>query len=74
MGSLRNVHIGLAVGSIILFGGIFIFRNASDGVFQVLGLVSLITMFGVYHALDARERHAEKARRARRDLPQTRIR
>lgn len=73
MGSLRNAHIGLAVGIVVLFGGGFIFRNAGDGAMQIIAFVTLFVTFGVYHFLDERERRAEKARRAQRDLPQTHI-
>lgn len=61
---LRNVHIGLAVGLTIIFGGVFIFRNASDEILQIVAVVGFIATFGVYHFLDERERRAERESRS----------
>jgi hypothetical protein len=59
--NLRNQHIALAVGAVILFGGTFLFRHSGEGVLQIVALVFLIVIFGTSELLEARdEKRREK--------------
>jgi 4-hydroxybenzoate polyprenyltransferase len=60
--NLRNQHIALAVGVVVLFGGAFLFRHSGEGALQVVALVFLIVTFGTAQVLDARDYKRRKAR------------
>jgi predicted MFS family arabinose efflux permease len=59
---LRYANIGIAVGSIIIFGGAFIFRHSGEAALQAVAVVGFVAAFVVYHALDERARRRERKR------------
>lgn len=52
---LRNAHIALAAGMIVLFVGGFLVRNAGEDAMQLIGAAVLIVSFGTLFALNARD-------------------
>lgn len=60
--NLRNAHISLLIGAVVLFGGVYLFRHADEDVLPLVGLVCWIVAFGTFSLLSARD-----DRRRRRD-------
>lgn len=52
---LRNVHIALAVGTVVLIVGCYLFRNSGEGALQMVALAMLVIGFGTLGFLDARD-------------------
>lgn len=57
---MRNANIALAVAAVVLFAGVFLFRNAGEGPLQIVMLVTLVVGFGTLTYLDAREERQRK--------------
>jgi hypothetical protein len=53
--NLRNANISAAVGAVVLFVGVYLFRHAGEGVLQLILVVSWIVMFGTLAVLNARD-------------------
>ncbi|HEU4945268.1 MAG TPA: hypothetical protein VFT10_08920, partial [Solirubrobacterales bacterium] len=57
----RDVHIALAVGVVILFGGGFLVRNSGEAAMQLVGLAAFVGAFGTLTFLAEKEiRHQER--------------
>jgi hypothetical protein len=59
---LRNAHISLAVGTVVLVIGCYLFRNSGEGALQLVALAMLVVTFGTFFLLEDRDE-----RRQRRD-------
>jgi hypothetical protein len=60
--SFRYANIGIAVGSVIIFGGAFIFRHSGEAALQTVALVGFIAAFVVFNVLDGRAKKRKKKR------------
>jgi hypothetical protein len=58
--NLRNANISAAIGAIVLFVGAFFFRHASEGILQLVLVVSWIVMFGTLALLNGRDERRQK--------------
>lgn len=53
--NLRNANISALLGTSLLLVGVYCFRHASEGVLQLVLVVSWIVMFGTLSLLNARD-------------------
>ncbi len=60
MEGIRYANIGLAVAMPILVVGVVLFRDAGEGVVQIIGMTSFFLGLAIYHGL---ERRAKRRRR-----------
>jgi hypothetical protein len=52
---LRNAHIALAAGIVVLVVGAFLVRDGGEGPMQLAGLAGLVATFGTALFLNARD-------------------
>ncbi len=61
---MRNAHIGLGVGTIVLIVGCLLFWNSGEDAMQMVGAAMLVAAFGTTSALDTRdERRRDRQKR-----------
>jgi uncharacterized membrane protein YfcA len=60
VGGVRYAKIGLAVGTVFVFTGAFLFRNAGDEALEAVALLGFILTFSVYHGLDERNKRRKR--------------
>lgn len=61
---LRNANISVAVGSVILVVGGYVFRNSGEGPLLIVVLVAWIAMFWILGSLNERDERREKGTRS----------
>jgi uncharacterized membrane protein YoaK (UPF0700 family) len=52
---LRNAHISLAVGVVVLVIGCFLFRDSGEDALQMVALAMLVVTFGTFIVLEDRD-------------------
>jgi hypothetical protein len=57
---LRNANISIGVAAVILFAGVYLFRDASDEVLQAVLAISWVAAFGTLAFLNARDERRGK--------------
>jgi len=57
---LRNVHIALAVGTVVLIVGCYLFRNAGEDALQLVGIAMFVVALGTLFFLDERDERRHK--------------
>lgn len=57
---LRNAHIAIGVGAVVVFAGGFLVRNAGEGAMQLIGVATLVATFGTLALLNTRETRRER--------------
>ncbi len=67
MGGVRYANIGIAVGTVYVLVGVLLFRGASNGVIQAIGLSGFLLGGIVYRGLDERARRRREASGRRSD-------
>ena len=60
MSGIRYANIGAAVGTAIMGVGVFLFKDSSDAVIQVVGLIGFFVGGAVYVILDERATRREE--------------
>jgi hypothetical protein len=58
--NLRNANISVGVAAVILFSGVYVFRDASDEVLQTVLAISWVGAFGTFAFLNARDERRGK--------------
>lgn len=57
---LRNAHISLAVGVVVLVIGCFLFRDSGEDALQMVALAMLVVTFGTFIVLEDRDERRHK--------------
>jgi uncharacterized membrane protein len=58
---LRDAHVAIAIGTMILFVGGFLVRDAGEGAMQLVGVLAFFATFGTLVVLAERELRRKRA-------------